>query len=186
MTLYRPYIGFGYAAWAYLLISPLRIVCRCTRALARSVTGGRRAHGCCPRGHRSMRRRRTAAPPFREPRRKTAPGPYCGAIRVSVGVSALQPVFSRRCRLRGPRRMSCGRSRASARRTRCGRSAAIAISFAVSSVSRLPLGAAIHAAVGGHGEVRRPRAWRQVVCRRDVRTVDGCPHASGPSDFAHV
>ena len=85
MTLYRPYIGFGYAAWAYLLISPLRIVCRCTRALARSVTSGRRAQGCCPRGHRSMRRRRTAAPPFREPRRKTAPGPYRGAIQVSVG-----------------------------------------------------------------------------------------------------
>jgi hypothetical protein len=36
----RPQIWFGYAAWEYSLISPLRIVRRCTRALARSVTGG--------------------------------------------------------------------------------------------------------------------------------------------------
>jgi hypothetical protein len=37
---YRPQIGFGYAAWEYSQMSPLRIVRRCTRALARSVTGG--------------------------------------------------------------------------------------------------------------------------------------------------
>jgi len=39
------------------------------------------------------------------------------ATRRSVGVRADQPVAGRRCRLRGPRRTPCARSRASARRT---------------------------------------------------------------------